>query len=147
MKDRLRLEFLDKIRGLAAVYVMLSHIRQEWDREFIASLPWLLQKWLACLDYGRFAVGIFIVLSGYCLTLPVAKRSDGVLPGGFWPYMRRRARRILPPYYAALALSLLWIAVVPRLIPERELRWGMTLPAFTPGTLISHLFLSSQLQS
>ena len=31
----------------------------------------------ALLDYGHFAVGVFIVLSGYCLMLPVARSTDG----------------------------------------------------------------------
>ena len=58
-------------------------------------------------NFAHVAVDVFIVLSGYCLMLPVAASSDNSLRGGFWAYIRRRARRILIPYYAALALSLI----------------------------------------
>jgi peptidoglycan/LPS O-acetylase OafA/YrhL len=39
--------------------------------------------------------------------LPVARSLNGELRGGWKTFLKRRARRILPPYYAALALSLL----------------------------------------
>jgi len=53
-----------------------------------------------------YAVAAFIVISGYCLALPVV-RDGGELKGGAFRFYRRRARRILPPYYAAVGLSLL----------------------------------------
>ena len=46
---------------------------------------------------------VFIVLSGFCLTIPVAR--SGVLKGGALPFFARRARRILPPFYAAMLLG------------------------------------------
>ena len=51
------------------------------------------------------------------------------------------ARRILPPYYAALALSLLLIALCPGLRHPAGVRWDIALPAFTWDALLSHLFL------
>jgi peptidoglycan/LPS O-acetylase OafA/YrhL len=69
--------------------------------------------WAAPFIYGRFAVVVFIVLSGFSLALSPARhgwRLDGVSR-----FARRRARRILPPYWAALALSLVvaWLIVPP----------------------------------
>jgi peptidoglycan/LPS O-acetylase OafA/YrhL len=98
----LRLEFLDGIRGLAALYVVLFHMfgntpelpRETWMR--------LATGWTR---FGWYSVAIFIVLSGYCLMLPVATAGTGGLRDGFRGYIRRRARRIMPPYYAALALG------------------------------------------
>lgn len=55
--------------------------------------------------YSHLAVDIFIVLSGFCLILPVVRA--GGLPGTVLTFYLRRARRILPPFYAALAFSLL----------------------------------------
>ena len=52
----------------------------------------------------------FIVLSGYSLMIPAA-RNGGELVGGFRRYIFRRARRILPPYYAALICSIALILV------------------------------------
>ncbi len=69
--------------------------------------PW----WAGWFIYGRFAVVVFIVLSGFSLALSPARhgwRLDGI--GRF---ARRRARRILPAYFAALAFSLAfaWLLV------------------------------------
>jgi peptidoglycan/LPS O-acetylase OafA/YrhL len=69
--------------------------------------------WAGWFIYGRFAVVVFIVLSGFSLALSPARhgwRLDGV--SGF---ARRRALRILPAYYAALAfsLALAWLVVPP----------------------------------
>ena len=69
--------------------------------------------WAAWFIYGRFAVVVFIVLSGFSLALSPARhgwRLDGV-----FRFARRRARRILPAYWAALAFSLAvaWLVVAP----------------------------------
>ena len=57
------------------------------------------------LEHGAMFVAVFIVLSGYCLMLPVARSRRGELRGGTMEYLKRRARRILPPYYVALVLT------------------------------------------
>ncbi len=102
--QRLRLAYLDGIRGLAALYVVLVH---SWD--FNPSLqPALL--WLPVtkfLRYGIFAVVIFIVLSGYCLMLPIVRSQKGYFSGGLLSFFKRRIRRILPPYFAAILLCVL----------------------------------------
>lgn len=99
------LDHLDGVRGLAALFVVLHHA---WlltaDRFPIAAetgLLGLLTNWLL---YGHLAVDVFIVLSGFCLMLPVARSGDA-LAGGARGFFVRRARRILPPYFAALAVS------------------------------------------
>ena len=67
--------------------------------------------WAGWFIYGRFAVVVFIVLSGFSLALSPARhgwRLDGISQ-----FARRRARRILPAYWAALAFSLAvaWLIV------------------------------------
>jgi peptidoglycan/LPS O-acetylase OafA/YrhL len=106
-----------------------------------ASLPPLAAHLTYWLYLGRSAVDIFIVLSGYCLMLPVIR--SGKLSGGTGEFLRRRARRILPPYYAALGVSLLAIAVFPPLhdLSHPEALWYEALPALTPGVIASHLLL------
>ncbi len=136
---RLRLDYLDGLRGLAALYVVMHHAYYGWTAE--ASLPPLAAKWTYWLYLGHSAVDIFIVLSGYCLMLPVVR--SGRLSGGTGEFIRRRARRILPPYFAALALSLLAIALLPPLrdLSHPQAFWNVALPAWTPGVIVSHLLL------
>lgn len=144
---RLRLEFLDGLRGLAALYVVFYHaslINQINSPH--QHLPGRLQKasqsaHFLFLTYGHYAVDVFIVLSGFCLMLPVARSAGENLPDGFGPYLRRRAQRILPPYYAALILSLLLIAGVPGMNTQSGAWWDAALPAIERNVLLSHLFL------
>jgi peptidoglycan/LPS O-acetylase OafA/YrhL len=136
--QRLHLDFLDGLRGLAALYVLLHHAAAEEDR---SSLGHWLARGVGWLGRGHYAVAVFIVLSGFCLMMPVV-RDEGRLRGGFRRYILRRARRILPPYYAAIALSLALIAWCPRLSQAHDPRWEIALPAFSlNSSLIPHLLL------
>ena len=58
-------------------------------------------------QYAHLAVTLFILLSGFCLMLPVVREGQAEPARSFF---RRRCRRILPPYFAALLLSVpIWI--------------------------------------
>jgi peptidoglycan/LPS O-acetylase OafA/YrhL len=108
--SRQRLGGLDGVRGLAALFVVVHHV-------FLRAFPGYPVNrapfWAGWLIYGRFAVVVFIVLSGFSLALSPARhgwRLDGVSR-----FASRRAWRILPPYWAALAFSLAvaWLAMPP----------------------------------
>ena len=130
---------LDGIRGLAALYVVLGHAMLSYQLETSDNvLPgYGLDKVLA---HGKWAVSMFIVLSGFCLMAPVV-RSGGVLTGGALQYLKRRARRILPPYYAALGLSLLGIWLIPALSKPGGNFWNLALPAFRTDVILSHVLM------
>lgn len=98
---RVRLEFLDGVRGLAALYVVCYHILALYHD----ALSIRVQAFLSPLWFGHYAVDVFIVVSGFSLMLPVV-RTGGILKGGTFRFYQKRARRISPPYYIALALSL-----------------------------------------
>jgi peptidoglycan/LPS O-acetylase OafA/YrhL len=57
--------------------------------------------------------------------------------GGVLQYLRRRATRILPPYYAALVISLLLIALRQAIIPEDPSQSN----DFRLDVLLTHLFV------
>ncbi|MDX5566594.1 acyltransferase [Streptomyces sp. ID05-04B] len=105
---RRQVQGLDGLRGLAALYVVLFHC---WLYTFPGYPDSSAPRWLDGLMYGRLAVVFFLVLSGFSLAISPARhgwRSEGVAE-----YMRRRAWRILPPYWAALCMSLViaWFVV------------------------------------
>jgi peptidoglycan/LPS O-acetylase OafA/YrhL len=107
-EKRLRLEYLDGLRGLAALYVVLVHIEPSIGEQ----LPTWLQLFTKTLRYGRVSVVIFIVLSGYVLMASVVRSLNGYVAGGLWGYIKRRSRRILPPYYATLVFCVLLAAAI-----------------------------------
>lgn len=103
-----RLAWLDGVRACAALFVVLHHV---WLAAFPGFPddhgPW----WLSWALYGHLAVAVFIVVSGFSLALaPV--RDGGRLRHGALGFYARRAWRILPPYWAALALSCLVVVTV-----------------------------------
>ncbi|MDQ6926164.1 MAG: acyltransferase, partial [Candidatus Eremiobacteraeota bacterium] len=104
---------VEGLRGVAALYVFVFHIWQLAVQH--AGGP--LTAWYAAtpfLQYGHFAVAIFIVISGYCLALPVAARPG--LAFSVRSFFAARARRLLPAYLAVVLLSVpVWsLAVVLR---------------------------------
>jgi peptidoglycan/LPS O-acetylase OafA/YrhL len=104
---RQRVAGLDAIRGLAALYVVVSHCRLLTFPGYPANTGPGWHNWLL---HGRLAVVVFITLSGF--SLAIAPAHDGWQSGGTLRFARRRAWRILPPYWAALVFSLAIAATV-----------------------------------
>jgi peptidoglycan/LPS O-acetylase OafA/YrhL len=135
--------FLDGIRGLTALYVVMHHVYQ-WI--FVHQHGKRLPAWFRIahiFDYGHLAVGIFIVLSGFCLMLPVARSGSDQLPRGLKEFLQRRARRILPPYYAALVLSVLMLMLLPALQTTvfGPQEYHLYAKSAMPGAIASHLVM------
>ena len=101
-----RLECLDGLRGLLAVYVMLSHMMP-----FAATPPWLWQP----LSHGLAAVDIFFILSGMVIVLSLD--SFGYRAG---PFLAARVFRIFPVF---LVVFLFALAVQPLMIPYHSMPW------------------------
>ena len=91
---------LDGIRGLAALFVVVHHC---WLMSFHGYPSNTGPSWLGFLLYGHFAVVVFITLSGFSLAISPARK--GWQLGSKSVFGQRRAWRILPPYWAALAFS------------------------------------------
>ena len=142
--NNLRLDYLDGIRALAALYVSFFHVTliATWTGVYgrFPVLSPFMSKGINLFLFGHFGVSVFIILSGYCLMLPVVRSHKGQLPGGTRAFLRRRARRILPPYYVALTLALL-LALVPGMNRPNGSRWDQALPAWEPGAILSHFLL------
>lgn len=99
-----RLPFLDGLRCLTALYVVLHHIYWQVWSEHAPPPEGVAIAISQALRFGHAAVAIFIVLSGFSLMLPLA-RHNYKYPGGIKRFYLKRAVRIIPPYYAALFLS------------------------------------------
>jgi peptidoglycan/LPS O-acetylase OafA/YrhL len=136
---RVELGFLDGIRGLCALYVAAYHAYLFTGHTGDAERHLPVLGWFVL--YGYLGVPVFIVLSGFVLMLPVARAGPALeLRGGFWSFMRRRARRILPPYYGALALSLVLIAAIPTMRENHATQWDSKIPV-SAGAVASHVLL------
>lgn len=105
------LPLIDVLRGLAAFWVVLFHVRVDlWVglREIQNGLPGAgafdqLMAWFSVpMAFGGSGVMLFFVLSGFCVHLPLA----GGKAFAWKPYAARRFFRIYPPYLAAVVLTL-----------------------------------------
>lgn len=150
-----RLAFLDGLRALAALAVVAVHAFQiyGYDLEhWIATatpVPLgnavvdqaLILSYKTVWQWGPFAVPVFIVLSGFSLMLPLVQAPGLQLKGGAGRFYWRRARRILPPYYAALAVAMLVTALVPGFGAPSGVYWDLALPTFQADVILAHLLL------
>jgi peptidoglycan/LPS O-acetylase OafA/YrhL len=94
---------------------------------------------------GHFAVVVFIVLSGFSLMLPISRSGTGRLTTSLAEFARRRVRRILPAYYAALVLGVSLVLAHQALGSMLHLQRTVT-GVLEPGTIISHLLLVHNLK-
>lgn len=93
-----RLPALDGIRGLAIVLILALHF-------FDVAVPFASKAVSVFKTWGWVGVELFFVLSGFLITT-ILVTSKG-RPRYFRNFYARRALRILPVYYATLALMLL----------------------------------------
>lgn len=122
---------LTGLRGLAAAWVASYH---GWQAAGAPALPLLGVDFSPLLGAGYFGVDLFFVLSGFLLGPPLlqALQTRGVEAalGHFW---RRRCLRVLPAYWAQLAILFALALAAGRTIENPAL------------TLLSHATLSFNL--
>ena len=134
------LDYLDSLRALAALYVIVQHALLHTQLTKM-KLPWLQQLLVDSFSFGHYAVDLFIVLSGFCLMLPVVK-NNGRLRTGALQFFKKRARRILPPYYLAMAASLVLIFAI--IGQKTGTHWDESIPVGGKD-IFTHLFLIQDL--
>ena len=101
---------LDGLRGLAVILVLLRHaVRPFWPIETLETnaSAWDLGTFMI---NGWIGVDLFFVLSGYLISYHILNLKER--HGGNWmwtPYLKKRAMRIIPAYYAVLFLTALGV--------------------------------------
>lgn len=144
---RIHIGFIDALRALAALYVAFGHAYAQLGpyEQALMDLNPKYEKLFSFIGavlfrHGHLAVAVFIVISGYCLMLPLA-RHDKLELDGIGSFIKRRARRILPPYFAALGIALLLFVLVPGMAAVTKGEAFSALPPFGAGNIISHALL------
>ena len=121
--ERPRLPALDGLRGGAALLIAVYHVWLLSGRPRLGS-PAIRDF----LSSGFLAVSLFFVLSGFLLFLPTVLRGGHF--GSVRSYAVRRVARVVPAYYLALALGLIFFG----LLTSRAMS-----DAVTPGSVVAHL--------
>src|SRR5262249_2514721 len=97
-----RVAALDGIRAVAILWVIIHNVG-ETSAPIAGFLPRL---WVLVSGIGWFRVHLFFAFSGYLIT-GILPRSRGS-PGWIRAFYRRRVLRIVPLYYATLAVRF-WV--------------------------------------
>jgi peptidoglycan/LPS O-acetylase OafA/YrhL len=118
-----RYRSLDAWRGAACLLVILYHATLFWSAQYVPSSSSFLDRGATVIirgmRYGNVGVAIFFVISGYCIAAACESVRSGrhTVPR----YFIRRFRRIYPPLWAVIALSVGFFLAVDVLIWPRLL--------------------------
>ena len=105
---------LDAMRGGAALAVVIYHALGTGPRSATSGWEaWLPQVAGYMVHFAFAGIYLFFVISGFCIHLHWARaRAAGVQQPtiDFFAFWKRRVRRLYPPYFAALAIYLCYLA-------------------------------------
>ncbi len=122
---------LDTWRGLACLMVVVFHATHHIDK---ATVPGgsIAKVILAVTDRLSMGVTMFFVISGYCIaaTSDASRRK----PRAPWRYFTRRFRRIFPPYWAVVLISIV-VVVAFTAVGQADLVTGDYAPIPDPASL------------
>lgn len=101
-----RIAYIDGLRAVAVLLVVLDHAMQHGLSSGAGSPSEAVLR--RVFAEGSHGVDLFFVLSGFCLAHPTlsALRNGGSATFDACSYFAKRIVRIVPPYYAAIAVIL-----------------------------------------
>lgn len=141
------IRFLDGLRALACLMVLLSHTytlclhKYGWYEKQEAAGSWFVEL-TRVFNHAHYAVGVFIVLSGFLLMMPLARAGSTEFRDGLSGFAGRRFRRIAPAYYAAFLLFMaLTMAMYSIKGPRDSGAEGSYAETTGMGSVISHLLM------
>jgi peptidoglycan/LPS O-acetylase OafA/YrhL len=97
-----RIDYLDTVRGLAALSVVMYHIlASHWD--------WMVECQIAMIVFnGSDAVAMFFVLSGLVLSYKLFQKDTQITPEYYKQYVIARIFRLYPAFLAMLLVYYLY---------------------------------------
>ena len=139
--ENARIDGLEGLRGLMSFWVWISHVST------IATLPFDKHTgWGMILANGEFAVGVFVILSGFVISLALDSPKAPTYSG----FLIRRGFRLFPIYLLSLYVSVLLLQ--PSMTALQQLPWDgprtadrLVIFQNTMDYFWSHLFLHTAL--
>lgn len=118
---------LDVSRAIAVMLVLTYHIWRDTGRpSFPIGDGFDIYGFMG---NGWVGVGIFFVISGYCMGMSTRREfSNGLSARGYLRYIAKRFLRIAPPYYVAV---LLWVFIIDK--------YGIAVKGTSLFDIITHL--------
>jgi peptidoglycan/LPS O-acetylase OafA/YrhL len=124
-----RLVFIDALRGVAAMNVVLYHAI---SGKHIPALQAAMPGWfVSILEHGHLGVAIFFVISGFVIALSLDGKPLGLSTVGW--FMLRRSIRLDPPYWLAIIVAISFSALATAIVKSRPPE------TFSAGQIFAHL--------
>jgi peptidoglycan/LPS O-acetylase OafA/YrhL len=137
-----RMLTLDAMRGGAALAVVTYHALGTAPQTALRGWEaWLPEITRHVVHFAFAGIYLFFVISGFCIHLFWAKaRAAGVHEPtiNFFVFWKRRVRRLYPPYFAALAIYLCYIAYKTPVHVTGAYLWDVLLHVFMLHNLDLH---------
>jgi len=145
-ESKFRLDSVDALRGIAALMVAGYHVWGHYGVYPFPStgvVPWthdagFFSYLVSPLRWGYLGVSLFLVLSGFCIHLPYARKraATGSYEFNVRKFFLRRLWRLSPAYAVSVLATFILLTVVAR-------RPGLLVdPPPKVGDLLSHLTLT-----
>lgn len=136
VESRERIRSVDGLRALAFLLVFAFHSWEFAGKPFVPVISGIVSQ--------NTRPDFFVVLTGFVLFLPFARDPDRARSFAPKSYLKRRMRRIVLPYYAALAFAILLpqtLVILMRIL-GREASWQEipSLPDILTHLTFTHLF-------
>jgi peptidoglycan/LPS O-acetylase OafA/YrhL len=106
-----RLAFVDGLRGIAALAVVLPHAVGFFANHEHPNAA--TRAMVRLSSFGHLGVDVFFVISGFVVSLTLF--SVRITPGVFGRFLLRRSVRLDPPYWVAIALMGAFLRIQARL--------------------------------
>lgn len=103
-----RLLSIDILRGCAVLAVVLHHLPFSWSglTDSVPAREAFIPEAREVLHFGQYGVQLFLVISGFCIHLPWARKRNLDAKLDFSTFWLRRIRRLYPPYITAVVLTI-----------------------------------------
>lgn len=105
---------VDVLRAVAALLVLTYHVVVLGSLQAFPGSLWGLP-----LSSGWIGVDLFLVISGFVITLSAARERERNPDAFRWPFLKRRLRRVVPLYVLTCVVYLLFVR--PELLQLRPL--------------------------
>ncbi|TXL11196.1 hypothetical protein BMR04_16105 [Methylococcaceae bacterium HT3] len=107
-----RLEYIDALRGVAIIGVMVYHYLPRFELTYQLDFAMITQY----TEYGKYGVHLFFIISGYVIYMTVARTSSPM------QFIFARFSRLYPAFWVSVTLSYSLIVLygdpVVRVLPD-----------------------------
>ena len=129
-----RFLFVDALRGIAALAVVLFHLK---EGNHIPILISVMPEWLIdILKHADLGVAAFFVLSGFVISHSVFRDRVSIPLAG--RFLVRRSLRLDPPYWTAIVLTLAFAVVSTTSVAHKSL------PHVSFGQIVAHILYAQE---